>query len=130
MWHQTRNGQMAETHRNLAPVLDADRTTGLGVMGLANLVGYRFADVTASGRARDTPGNAGCEPARAVGCVSPVNRRFKGRADVWGGAPRDVAPLQGCSASCDPARLLFAASDTVRDYEHSNGPILAGSYQN
>ena len=95
MRRQTQNGQMTETHCNLAPVLEVDRTTGLGATGLANLVGHRFADVTVSGRARDTPGSAGCEPARAVGCVSPVNRRFKGRADVWGGATRDAAPLQG-----------------------------------
>ena len=86
---------MTEAHRNLAPVLEADRTTGLGVTGLANLVGHRFADVTMSGRAGDTSGNAGCKPACAVGCVSPVNRQFKGRADVWGGATRDAAPLQG-----------------------------------
>ena len=86
---------MAETHRNLAPILEADRTTGLGATGLADLVRCHSADVTAGGRARDTPGNAGCEPARAVGCVSPVNRRFKGHADVWEGAARDAAPLQG-----------------------------------
>ena len=42
---------MAEAHRNLALVLEANRTTGLGVTGLANLIGYRFADVTVSGRA-------------------------------------------------------------------------------
>ena len=58
---------MAEAHRNQAPVLEVDRTTGLGATGLADLVGHRFADVTVSGRTRDTPGNAGCEPARAVG---------------------------------------------------------------
>ena len=86
---------MVKAHRNLAPVLEAGRTTGLGATGLANLVGHRFADVTVSGRVCDTPGSTGCEPACAVGCVSPVNRRFKGRADVWGGATRDAAPLQG-----------------------------------
>ena len=61
MRRQTRNGQMAETHRNLAPVLEADRMTGLGATGLANLVGYRFADVTASGRARDKAGQRGLQ---------------------------------------------------------------------
>ena len=78
---------MAETHRILAPVLEVDGTTGLGATGLANLVGYGFADVTVSGRARKVPDHVGSEPARAVGCVSPVNRRLKGHADVWG-APR------------------------------------------
>ena len=58
---------MAEAHRNQAPVLEVDRTTGLGATGLADLVGHRFADVTVSGRMRDTLGNAGCEPACAVG---------------------------------------------------------------
>ena len=86
---------MAEAHRNLAPVLEADRTTGLGATGLADLVGHRFADVTVGGQAREMPGNAGCEPAHAVGYVSPVNRRFKGHADVWGGAVRNAASLQG-----------------------------------
>ena len=78
MQRQTRNGQMAETHRNLAPVLGADRTTGLGATGLADLIRYHFANVTTSGRVRKVPGHVGSEPARAVGCVSPVNRRFKG----------------------------------------------------
>ena len=68
---------------------------GLGATGLANLVGYCFADVTVSGRGCKLPGHVGSEPARAVGCVSPVNRRFKGHADVWEGAARDAAPLQG-----------------------------------
>ena len=86
---------MAEAHRNLAPVLEADRTTGLGVTGLADLVGHRFAYVTTGGRAREMPGNAGGKLARAVGYVSPVNRRFKGHADVWGGAVRNAALLQG-----------------------------------
>ena len=86
---------MAEAHRNLTPVLEADRTTGLGATGLADLVGHRFADVTAGGRAREMPGNAGCELARAVGYVLPVNRRFKGHADVGGGAVRNAASLQG-----------------------------------
>ena len=82
MRRQTRSGQMAEAHHSLAPVLEADRTTGLGATGLADLVGHRFADVTAGGRAREMPGNVGCEPVRAMGCVSPVNHRFKGHADV------------------------------------------------
>ena len=69
---------MAKTHRNLALVLEDDRTTGLGATGLANLVGYRFADVTVSGRVCKVLGHVGSEPARAMGCVSPVNRRFKG----------------------------------------------------
>ena len=97
---------MAEAHRNLAPVLEADRTTGLGATGLADLVGHRFADVTVGGRARDTPGNAGCEPARAVGCVSPVNRRFKGHADVWGGAARRCIAAGGAA----PAATLHVYS--------------------
>ena len=67
MRSQTRSGQMAEMHRNRAPVLEVDRTMGLGATGPADLVGHRFADVTVSGRMRDTPGNADCEPARAVG---------------------------------------------------------------
>ena len=78
MRRRTRNGQMAEAHRNLAPVLEADKTTGLGMTGLADLVGHRFADVTVGGRARKMLGNAGCKPANAVGYVSPVNRQFKG----------------------------------------------------
>ena len=68
---------MAETHHNPVPVLEDDRTMGLGVTGLANLVGYCFADVTVSGRGRKLLGHVGSEPARAVGCVLPVNRRFK-----------------------------------------------------
>ena len=40
---------MAEAHRNLAPVLEANKTTGLGAMGLADLVRHRFADVTTGG---------------------------------------------------------------------------------
>ena len=92
---QTRNGQMAEAHRNLALVLKADRTTGLGAIELADLVAHCFADITAGGRVREMPGNTGCKPARAVGYVSPVNRRFKGHADVWGGAVRNAASLQG-----------------------------------
>ena len=68
---------MAETHRNPAPVLEDDRTTGLGATGLANLVGYCFADVTVSGRGRKLPGHVGSKPAHAVGCVLPVNRQFK-----------------------------------------------------
>ena len=60
---------MTEVHRNLVPVLEAGSTTGLGAIGLADLVGHRFADITAGGRAREMPGNAGCEPVRAVGCV-------------------------------------------------------------
>ena len=94
MRRQTRNGQMAETHRNLAPILEADRTTGLGTTGLADLVKCHSANVTAGGRACDMPGNAGCKPARAVGCVSLVNRRLKGLADVWEDTARDAAPLQ------------------------------------
>ena len=66
MRRQTRNGQMAKAHRNLAPVLKANRTAGLGVTGLANLIGYRFADVTMSGRAHDVPGNMSYELACAV----------------------------------------------------------------
>ena len=93
---------MAEAHRNLAPALEVDRTTGLGATGLVNLVGHRYADVTVSSRARDTPGNAGCEPARAVACVSLVYRRFKGRADVWGGTARDAASLQGLQHQLQP----------------------------
>ena len=50
---------------------------GLGATGLANLVGYCFADVTVSGRGRKLPGHVGSEPARAVGGVLLVNRRFK-----------------------------------------------------
>ena len=69
---------MAETHHNLAPVLEDGRATGLGATGLANLVGYHLADVTVSGRARKVPGHVGSELARAVGCVSPVNHPFKG----------------------------------------------------
>ena len=69
---------MAEAHRDLAPVLEADRTTGLGATELADLVRHRFADVTAGGRAREMPGNTGCKPALAMGCVSLVNCRFKG----------------------------------------------------
>ena len=95
MWRQTRNGQMAEAHHDLVPVLETDRTTGLGATGLADLVGHRFADVTTGGRARKMPGNAGCEPARAMGYVLPVNRRFKGHTDVGGAAVRDAASLQG-----------------------------------
>ena len=93
---------MAETHRNLVPVLEDDRTTGLGATGLANLVGYHFADVTMSGQMRKVPGHVGHEPARAVGCVSPVNRRFQGHADVWGGAVRDAASLQGVQRQLQP----------------------------
>ena len=86
---------MAGTHRNLAPVLEADRTTGLGATGLADLVRCHSADVTAGGRVHDTLGNVGCEPSRAGGCVLLVNRRFKGYANVWEGAARDATPLQG-----------------------------------
>ena len=60
---------MAEAHRDLAPVLEANKTAGLGARGLADLVGYRLADVTVSGRARHVPGN-----------VSAANRRV-----LWGG---------------------------------------------
>ena len=92
---------MAEAHRDLAPVLEADRTTGLGATGLADLVGHRFADITAGGRAREMPGNAGCEPAHAVGCVSPVNRQFEKHADVWEAPCVTLRRCRGCSASCD-----------------------------
>ena len=105
---------MAEEHRDLAPVLEADRTTGLGATGLADLVGHRLADVTAGGRVRDMPGNAGCEPARAVGCVSPVNRRFKGHADMWEAPCVTLHDYRGCNSTCDPARVLVVTSDTVR----------------
>ena len=105
---------MAEAHRNLAPVLEADRATGLGMTGLVDLVGHRFADVTVGGQVREMPGSADYEPARAVGCVSPVNRRFKGHADVWEAPHVMLRRCRGCSASCDPAHVLVAASDTVR----------------
>ena len=105
---------MAEAHHNLAPVLKADRATGLGMTGLTDLIGHRFADVTAGGQAREMPGNADCKAARAVGCVSPVNRRFKGHADVWEAPRVMLRHCKGFSASCDPARVLVAASGTVR----------------
>ena len=102
MRRQTQNGPMAKAHRDLAPVLEADRTMGLGTTGLVDLVGHRFVDVTAGGQAREMPGNAGCKPAHAVGCVSLVNRRFKGHADVWGSAVRDAASLQGVQCQLRP----------------------------
>ena len=106
MRRQTRNGQMAETHRDLAPVLEANRTAGLGATGLADLVGYRFADVTVSGRARHVPGNVSWRTGACCGGVSPVNRRFQGPADVWGGVARDAAPLQGMQCQLrQPATL-------------------------
>ena len=92
---------MAEAHCNLVLVLKANRTTGLGVTGLADLIGHRFADVTAGRRECEMPGNTGCEPARTVGCVSLVNRRFKGHADVWEAPRVTLRHCKGFSASCD-----------------------------
>ena len=92
---------MAEAHRALAPVLEADRTTDLGAMGLADLVGHCFANVTAGGRAREMPGNAGGEPARTVGCVSSVNRRLGRHADMWEALRMTLCCCKGCSASCN-----------------------------
>ena len=50
---------MVEARRTLAPVLEADRTTGLGTTGLADFVGHRFADVTAGRQAHEMPGSMG-----------------------------------------------------------------------
>ena len=114
MRRQARDGQMAEVHRDLEPVLETDKTTGLGATGLADLVGHRFADITAGGRAREMPGNVGCEPARAVGCVSLVNSRFKGHADMWEAPCVTLHHCRGCSSTFDPTRVLVPANDTVR----------------
>ena len=92
---------MAEAHRALVLVLEADRTTDLGVTGLADLVGHHFADVTTGGRAHEMLGNAGCKPARAVGCVSPVNRRLGRHNDVWEAPRVTLRRCRGCSASYD-----------------------------
>ena len=115
---------MGGTHRNLAPVLGADRATGRERSrdGGPNLI---LADVIVNAQSHVMLRNAGNEPARAVGACATGKPPVLGHADVWGGHR-----CRGCSSSCDTARLLFAASDTVRKYKHSNGPILAGSYQN
>ena len=121
---------MVGTRRNLAPVFGADRTTGhkRSRDGGPNLI---LADVIVSAQSHVMLRNAGNEPARAVGAYATGKPPVQGGVLTCGGPPRVTQHrCKGCSSSCDPARLLFAASDTVRKYKHSNGPILAGSYQN
>ena len=104
---------MGGTRRNLAPVLSADRTTGCERSrdGGPNLI---LPDVILSARAYVSARRAGDKPARAV------KARVAGKPPVqrgvltWGVALLvTLHCCRGCSSSCDPARLLFAASDTV-----------------
>ena len=85
---------MVKAHRNLAPVLGADRTTSheLDMAGGSRLT---FADVTAGGHAHEMPGSVGGELARTVGACATSKPPVLGHADMWEGTARDTASLQG-----------------------------------
>ena len=103
---------MGKAHRNLALVLRADRATdherdGVGGSRLT------FAEVTTNGQTRKTPDSMGNELARAVGECTASKPPVLGNADMLV-APHTIPHCRrGCSASCDPARLLSATSDTA-----------------
>ena len=104
---------MGGTRRNLAPVLGADRTTVYerSRNGGPNLIPR---DVILSVRAYVSARRAGDEPARAVKTRVAGKPPVQGDVLTWGGALRvTLHRCRGCSSSCGPARLLFAASDTV-----------------
>ena len=86
----------------------------MGATGLVDHVRHRFADVTMGRQVREMPDSTGCEPARAVEACAAGKLPVQRHADVWGAPRVTLRHCRGSSASCDPARLLFAASDTVR----------------
>ena len=75
---------MGGTHRNLAPVLGADRTTGCERSrdGGPNLI---LADVIVSAQSHVMLRNAGDEPARAVKARVAGKPPVRGGVLTWGG---------------------------------------------
>ena len=98
---QVRNGEMAETRRNLAPVLGADKTTGRGRSGDGgpNLIPP---DVILSARVHVSARSAGNKLPRAVGACAAGKPPVLGHADVWGSAARDAASRQGLQHQLQP----------------------------
>ena len=92
---------MVKAHRNLAPVLRADRTASCEHDG-AGGSRLTFADVTAGGQSYEMPGREGGEPARAVGACAAGKSPVHGHADVWEGTAHDTASLQGVQHQLRP----------------------------
>ena len=92
---------MVKAHRNLAPVLEADRTAGREHNGAG---GSRLtsADVIAGGQAYEMPGSTRGEPARTVGACTASKPPAQGHADVWEGTTRNTALLQGVQHQLQP----------------------------
>ena len=75
---------MVKAHRNLAPVLGANRAMCRERDGAGRSC-LTFADVTTDRQAHEMPGSTGGEPARAVGACATSKPPALGHADVWEG---------------------------------------------